>query len=338
MPAKSKKSKAAPIDDFDDIIAEHLGATVTPQPASSSSSSGSGSSSSSSGKSRSSTSTTTKRPTEEAIVGACIDGNISQLRRWAKQGVRVITADPLIQAASYGLLDVLTLLVKELGAEVNNSNENGTTALHAAAMQGQVTAARCLVKEFGANINQPSKDGVTPTQAAAQIGNVHVLRCLVEGLGADITGGYSLSLFIAAGNGHLECVQYLVEDLGVDINHAASDNVTALIVASFFKHTKLVRWLIKNGANTQAIEGEYGTAADISKARGASREQTAYLETRTHCTNPGCGGAGLKKCAGCLEVYFCSRGCQLAHWPTHKADCKRRVEAKASDVKASKLS
>ena len=75
---------------------------------------------------------------------------------------------------------------------------------------------------------------------------------------------------------------------------------------------------------------QLGTAADFSKHFGAPAEQTAYLEARTHCAKPGCGGAGLKKCAGCLEVFFCSSNCQVAHWPAHKADCKRRVEAKLS--------
>jgi hypothetical protein len=59
-------------------------------------------------------------------------------------------------------------------------------------------------------------------------------------------------------------------------------------------------------------------------------EQTAYLEARTHCVNPGCDGAGLKKCAGCLKVFFCGPACIRAHWPAHKVECKRIVVAAAA--------
>ncbi|KAL4425308.1 hypothetical protein ABPG75_009324 [Micractinium tetrahymenae] len=31
----------------------------------------------------------------------------------------------------------------------------------------------------------------------------------------------------------------------------------------------------------------------------------------------------LHQCSGCRRVMYCNRECQLAHWPSHKADCKR---------------
>ncbi|KAJ6545081.1 hypothetical protein DFH09DRAFT_659271 [Mycena vulgaris] len=30
-----------------------------------------------------------------------------------------------------------------------------------------------------------------------------------------------------------------------------------------------------------------------------------------------------QKCAGCKKEWYCSRGCQKAHWPSHKVPCKR---------------
>ena len=35
-----------------------------------------------------------------------------------------------------------------------------------------------------------------------------------------------------------------------------------------------------------------------------------------------CGGAGALRCAGCRGVHYCSRACQKAAWPGHKARCK----------------
>jgi hypothetical protein len=84
--------------------------------------------------------------------------------------------------------------------------------------------------------------------------------------------------------------------------------------------------MIKEGADTQAtmdLEEGFLTAADVSKCIGASAEQTAYLEAKTHCSNPSCSGAGIKRWPACKQAWYCGEQCQHAHWKAHKADCKR---------------
>ena len=39
------------------------------------------------------------------------------------------------------------------------------------------------------------------------------------------------------------------------------------------------------------------------------------------CANCGLGGAGLKKCARCRTVRYCSEECQKKDWAAHKAAC-----------------
>jgi hypothetical protein len=81
-----------------------------------------------------------------------------------------------------------------------------------------------------------------------------------------------------------------------------------------------------------SIASRLRTVANYSKEFGASAEQTAYLEARANCANLDCSGAGLKKCSGCLEVFFCGPACIKAHWPVHKAECRRRsAETKARE-------
>jgi hypothetical protein len=87
---------------------------------------------------------------------------------------------------------------------------------------------------------------------------------------------------------------------------------------------------MRHGADPQAVAPAFGTAAHISKVDGAPPEQTAYLEAKTHCSNPGCAGAGLKKCTGCKQVRYCGQQCQLAHWAAHKADCEAAAELRAA--------
>jgi hypothetical protein len=148
-----------------------------------------------------------------------------------------------------------------------------------------------MVKEFGADINQADNKGCTP-------------------------------LFIAAQHGHESVVRCMVKELGADINNSTHDGRTPLMVAAHEKYDKIITFLLKYGADAQASASRCGTAANISKLKNAPAEQTAYLEARTHCAKTGCSGAGLKKCAGCLVVFYCGRPCQLAHWSAHKAECK----------------
>jgi hypothetical protein len=50
------------------------------------------------------------------------------------------------------------------------------------------------------------------------------------------------------------------------------------------------------------------------------------------CSSPGCGGSGVKRCTSCKQARYCAQGCQSAHWPANKADCKRvRAELAASE-------
>jgi ankyrin repeat protein len=203
------------------------------------------------------------------------------------------------------------------------------TPLYIAAEKGHVAVVRCLVKELGADVNQAANDGTTPLYFAAAKGDLAVAQLLVEELGADVNQGLhdgATPLYIAAQEGHLAMVRCLVKKLGADVNRARHNGGTPLMIAASAKQDNVVAFLLKYGANPQLCSPNYGTAANVSKSWGASIEQTEYLEARTHCAMPGCSGAGAKKCAGCLHVYYCKRECQLMHWPTHKADCKRSAE------------
>jgi hypothetical protein len=320
----------------------------------------------------------TETVSDDEFIQCFVAGNITQLRRWARLGVRVLSAIPLCAAAELGKVDMLRILIKELGADVNkvdsgsnDSTHNARTPLYMAAQGGHVAALRCLVKEFGAHvnqadnrgftplhigaqkgelaavqylvtelgadINQATNEGFTPLHAAAQEGHLSVVRCIVKDFGANVNQAQNeggTPLYIAAQRGDLSVVICLVKELGADINQATHEGLTPLMIASARKRTEVVVWLSRHGADTQHSHQHGGTAADISREHGAPPEQTEYLEARTHCANPGCTGAGLKKCAGCLTVFFCGPACIRAHWPAHKAECKRIAEA--SKVKKGK--
>jgi hypothetical protein len=243
-------------------------------------------------------------------MNCCIDDDIAQMQRWARRGARVISAMPLCAAAERNNLDMIRILINELDADATQAvagtkhpTHHGPIPLYMAAQNGHVDALRCLVKEFGADVNQANSKGGTPLYGAAQHGQLSFVKCLVK-------------------------------EFGANVNQAVHSGVTPLMIASKYRHTEVVVWLSKHGANAQAVFPLYGiTAADFSRHHGAPAELTEYLEARAHCANPGCDGAGLKKCSGCLKVFFCGPACIRAHWPAHKAECKRIAETAASKDK-----
>jgi ankyrin repeat protein len=225
--------------------------------------------------------------------------------------------------------------VKELGVNINKAVNGGSTPLQMAIATNNLDLLRCPVEECGADINQADNDGNTPLIIAAQRGNLDALQYL-EKHGANVYEPNMKGvtpLYIAAQNGHLDVLKFLVDEFGADINKGPLEGRTPLFAASKNQRNEVVRWLLKKGANAQTKYKEFGTPADVSKDFGAPAEQTAYIEARTHCANPGCSGAGRKKCVNCLEVFFCSKECQVAVWLAHKADCRRHVEGKGGKGK-----
>ncbi len=39
------------------------------------------------------------------------------------------------------------------------------------------------------------------------------------------------------------------------------------------------------------------------------------------CESPECSQPGIKCCAKCLCTFYCTRTCQVRHWPDHKKQC-----------------
>lgn len=56
---------------------------------------------------------------------------------------------------------------------------------------------------------------------------------------------------------------------------------------------------------------------------------------RRICAAPGCGATrGLKCCAGCCVVRYCSTECQRKHWPAHGGECRRLQAERAAAAAA----
>jgi hypothetical protein len=190
--------------------------------------------------------------------------------------------------------------------------------------------ARCLVNELGADVNQAGPYhadydyGVNALHIAAMCGHLDLVRCLLGALHVDVD---KAALLFAAFKGSLDVVRCLVREFGADVDYIDHVGDTALMTAARAKHAALNKWLVKAGADPQARNANNENAADFSRMVGASPEQTAYLEAKTHCAFPGCSGAGTKKCQGCMQGRYCGPACHVAHWPNYRTECRRQGAA-----------
>ncbi|GFH52352.1 hypothetical protein CTEN210_08827 [Chaetoceros tenuissimus] len=68
---------------------------------------------------------------------------------------------------------------------------------------------------------------------------------------------------------------------------------------------------------------------DNKYSKNAEKEKIDYNESTFICTN--CGksgkdlGCNMRVCSKCKKSHYCSRECQVAHWPMHKEICKEIV-------------
>jgi hypothetical protein len=205
---------------------------------------------------------------------------------------------------------------KQVAQWLLDNGADGVEALHQAVHLDKPTAARYLIEELGIDVNQVDKRGSSPLFNAAYWGNLAIVRCLVE-CGADV----HCKLFDGCPISDIDSGKVF-------------DGCTPLMGTTMGngpEPRKFAKLLLNHGADPQAMDGTLSTAVDASKEFAAPAEMTAYLEARTHCTNPGCGGTGLKTCAECKQARCCGELCQHAHWKVHRADCKRWSAERRTD-------
>jgi hypothetical protein len=161
--------------------------------------------------------------TEGMLAKAARGGDLESLAIWAWRGARVTSGRPLCIAAWDGNLEVVQILVRELGANANQTSRRDTPLL--AAAHGDYPAViRCLI-ELGADVNHALQDGRTPLHIAAHMGNLAVVRCLVEegaSVGAVNRWG-DTPLLESAHVGYYSIMQYLLEEADATMDDVNSD-------------------------------------------------------------------------------------------------------------------
>jgi len=115
-----------------------------------------------------------------------------------------------------------------------------------------------LLKVDGIDVNQVDKYGRTPFYLAARNGSKEIVSMLLEVDSIDVNlaekDGWT-PLWIAAYEGHQDIVSKLLKVLDIDVNQAAKDGRTPLYVAASKGHKEIVLMLLK-GKNYNTVDDD----------------------------------------------------------------------------------
>ena len=134
-------------------------------------------------------------------------------------------------------------------SDANQTQNDGTTALHWAAFHDSDEQAQRLIK-VGAKVTAKNRYGVTALSLACANGNAKLVRRLLEA-GADVhveTASGETPLMTAARTGKGDVVNALVKR-GARVNDKERNQQTAIMWAAAEGHSKVVRLLIEAGAD-----------------------------------------------------------------------------------------
>jgi uncharacterized protein len=181
-------------------------------------------------------------------------------------------AGQLVRAAGHGDVSRVRSLLAA-GADVDERDGSGRTAVTAAAMAEHVDLVRMLV-DAGADIDLQDEDRNNPLLLCGENGNVELLReVLRANPNLHATNRFrGTALIPASDRGHVDMVRALLET-DVPIDHVNRLGWTALLEAVVLgdggpAHQRIVRLLVDAGADTSIADRDGVTALEHARERG----------------------------------------------------------------------
>lgn len=191
----------------------------------------------------------------------------------------------LVEAAESGHTRTVERLLRD-GADIEQRDWRGRTALLAATHGGRVETARVLIGA-GADVNAKDAIDDSPYLYAGARGHLEILE-LTLAHGADLhsTNRYGgTALIPAAERGHVETVRRLI-DIGVDVDHVNRLGWTALLEAVILgdggeRHQAIVRLLLEAGADQAIADREGVTPMEHARRLGYTGIEAILAEEGT---------------------------------------------------------
>ncbi|XP_023311281.1 uncharacterized protein LOC111691956 [Anoplophora glabripennis] len=155
----------------------------------------------------------------------------------------------IFAAARGGQLHIIEYLVQK-GANVNNKDNRGRTALHLVSEKASDVSTAKLLIELGIDIHMKDTFGNTALHLAASGDALDMVKLLVQS-GADVNSKDDFgdtALSAAACWSSLSCVQYLVVN-GADVNTRDEYGNTTVHLAAAQQRLEIVKFFVENGVD-----------------------------------------------------------------------------------------
>lgn len=188
----------------------------------------------------------------QALIKAIEDDDRELVELLITAGANVNVANqygrtPLITAAWLGREEYVQRLLEVPGIDINRqTKEDKITALYAAAGRSHIGCVRLLLAAPGIDLDAIEHAGWSRLHLAASCGMTdwvqELLATEAEINPQDPDGDTPLSM--AAANGHLDCVQMLLEVPGIAVNLPDNEGETPLAKAAYHDYPEVIKLLL----------------------------------------------------------------------------------------------
>ncbi|XP_055954300.1 uncharacterized protein LOC126808841 isoform X2 [Patella vulgata] len=205
-------------------------------------------------------------------------------------------------------LDKLTFLSLK-GANLDIVNNNNCSLLHLSCSHGIIETVKYLVNEIKLNVNHKDVNGCTPAMdcTASNINPVDKLKFLsLKGANLDVVNNNNCSLLqISCGQGIIETVKYLVNEIELNVNHKDVNGVTPAMdcTVSNINPVDKLKFLSLKGANLDVVDNNNCSLLQISCSQGII-ETVKYLvnEIELNVNHKDINGITPAMCCGISEL------------------------------------
>lgn len=242
---------------------------------------------------------------------------------------------------------------------VNQPDTGGLTPLHAAGIRSSAEIVELLCRVKGIELNIKDKLGRTPLMIGVMTNNIEAVRVLVQQAAIDLTtsddNGNTLDDFaqdkqeildmLINARKHAQEVTKLSkikELLSSHITGKQENELKALKVRCLMEK-KLLKKKVRGGRkHKEKNVGEVYSSENVENYQGdldietilhsienlpkkppviQEKSEEIVVREQPQCHRLGCLNISLHRCSRCRLASFCSRQCSIDYWPDHQKDC-----------------